>query len=110
MSASKIQETFDLARSRHQAGQLSEAEALYRQVLAREPNHAPTFHMLGMLAVQVGRADMAIGLFRTAIARTPNPPAPIASWETFSLQPADGLMQQPPIEAPSKSSPTIPKQ
>src|SRR5688500_13700803 len=48
------------AVSHHQAGQAAEAERLYRQVLAVDPEQADALHLLGVLAYQVGRADLAV--------------------------------------------------
>ena len=53
--------------SRHQAGRLAEAEKIYRQVLAQQPDHADALHLLGVLAVQTGRLDTAVDLIRRAI-------------------------------------------
>lgn len=74
MSDHTLQQTYDSAVREHQAGRLREAEALYRQVLARQPNHANTFHMLGNLAFQVGQVPPALELIRHAIAINPGIP------------------------------------
>jgi len=67
-----LQQVFDLALQHHQAGRLSEAEKLYRQILAQQPEHADALHLLGVIAHQAGRNDIAIGLIRQAIMLRPN--------------------------------------
>ena len=52
---------------RHQAGRLAEAEACYRRVLAAQPRHADAMHLLGVIAQQQGRSDLAVELIRQAI-------------------------------------------
>jgi 2-polyprenyl-3-methyl-5-hydroxy-6-metoxy-1,4-benzoquinol methylase len=52
----------------HQAGHLAEAENWYRQVLAIEPDHFDSLHLLGVLAQQSGRGDLAASLISKAIA------------------------------------------
>ena len=37
----------------HQRGQLAEAEQIYRKILAIDPRHADSLHLLGALAHQV---------------------------------------------------------
>ena len=59
----------------HQTGKLAEAEALYRQVLATQPQHVDALHLLGVLAHQVGRPGRAIEAIRKAIALQPNVPS-----------------------------------
>jgi len=59
---------FEDALGHHRAGRLSEAEALYRRILAADPRHADSLHLLGMIACQVGRHDLAVGLIGEAIA------------------------------------------
>jgi len=59
---------FARAVAHHQIGRMAEAESLYRQVLAVEPNHAESHHYLGVLAWQIGRADIAEAMIGTAIA------------------------------------------
>jgi protein O-GlcNAc transferase len=67
-----IPQAFDLATTRHLAGRLAEAEALYRQILAAQPNHADALHRLGVIAQQVGRHDLAAAMIRQAIVLNPN--------------------------------------
>jgi tetratricopeptide (TPR) repeat protein len=69
-----IDEALQMAVQRHQARQLSEAEALYRQVLASQPNHPDALHLLGVLASQVKRHDMAVNLISRAVQVNPNVP------------------------------------
>jgi tetratricopeptide (TPR) repeat protein/2-polyprenyl-3-methyl-5-hydroxy-6-metoxy-1,4-benzoquinol methylase len=59
---------FKSAIRHHQAGQLADAERIYRQILAANPSHFGSLHLLGILAHQVGRHDAAIDLFGRAIA------------------------------------------
>jgi FkbM family methyltransferase len=56
----------------HRAGQLAQAGALYRQVLAGDPANFDATHLLGMLALQSGQAPDAIELMRRAIAIRPD--------------------------------------
>jgi uncharacterized protein (TIGR02466 family) len=51
-----------------QAGHYQEAESCYRQVLAAYPRHAEASYLLGGLAHQLGRGDLAVPLLRTAVA------------------------------------------
>jgi len=68
------QQTFHQALQHHQAGRLHEAEQLYRQILAQEPNHADALHHLGMTAGQAGRNDIAVELIGRALAIKPDYP------------------------------------
>ncbi|MCS5612875.1 MAG: tetratricopeptide repeat protein [Candidatus Poribacteria bacterium] len=56
----------------HQTGQLSEAEKLYQQVLADDPQNADAFHLLGIIAYQRNKYQLAIDLITQAIATDPN--------------------------------------
>lgn len=71
MAQLTIEKTFQAATRHHQAGQLPQAEALYRQILAEQPNHAHALHLLGVVAHQVGRNDIALDFIRQAIALAP---------------------------------------
>jgi predicted O-linked N-acetylglucosamine transferase (SPINDLY family) len=56
------------ALEHQKAGRLAQAENLYKQVLAINPRHADTLHLLGVISYQTGRPEPAIGLIRQAIA------------------------------------------
>ncbi|REK11192.1 MAG: tetratricopeptide repeat protein [Planctomycetota bacterium] len=69
-----IGDVYQAAVQAHQAGRLADAERLYRQVLAAEPQHAYALDMLGLLALQAGHADVARELIGRAIALAGNVP------------------------------------
>jgi protein O-GlcNAc transferase len=69
-----IPQAFQTALQHHQAGRLTDAEALYRQILAVQPDHAEALHSLGLLAHQVGRHDLALEWIRQAIVLDPHNP------------------------------------
>jgi tetratricopeptide (TPR) repeat protein len=56
----------------HQAGRLSEAEAIYGQILAADPHHADALHLLGMIEYQGRRYEDAARLIEQAIAIRPD--------------------------------------
>jgi len=51
----------------HSAGQLYEAERLYRNILSIDPNHADSLHLLGVIGHQAGRNQAAEAMIRKAI-------------------------------------------
>ncbi len=57
------------ALQHHRAGRLQEAQAIYRQILDEDPNHADALHLLGVLAYQTGNDQAGIELITRAIAR-----------------------------------------
>ena len=69
-----VQQVIDLGLAHHRASRFAEAEALYRQVLAVEPNNPDGLFLLGTLAHQLGRHDLAVELIGRAIARNPQFP------------------------------------
>jgi protein O-GlcNAc transferase len=72
MSQLSIEQTFQIALQYHRAGQLPQAEKLYRQVLSPQPKHAGALHYLGVIAYQMGQMDAAVDLIRQAIALQPD--------------------------------------
>ena len=66
--ASRIDGLFELAFRRHQAGQLREAEELYRSILEADPRQLDCLYFLGMIALQDGRPKEAVDLIGQAIA------------------------------------------
>jgi predicted O-linked N-acetylglucosamine transferase (SPINDLY family) len=67
MTQANIDQSIRIALQHHQAGRLAEAERIYRQVLAQQPDHADALHLLGVLAGQAGRFDVGVDLIRRAI-------------------------------------------
>ena len=63
--------SFDAGLAHHRAGRLPQAEAIYRQILASEPNHADSIHLLGVAAFQAGHPDRALDLIIRAIKLQP---------------------------------------
>lgn len=70
-----VQEVFAAALRHHQAGRLSEAERLYRQILLVDSRHADAWHFLGVLAHQAGRNESAVDLIGKAIVQNDRVPA-----------------------------------
>ncbi|HMD53373.1 MAG TPA: tetratricopeptide repeat protein, partial [Phycisphaerae bacterium] len=66
------EQALNLAIQHHQAGRIAEAQAIHRQILAREPNNADALHLLGVIAYQTGRRQEAVKLIQRAIAINPN--------------------------------------
>ena len=56
----------------HQAGRLSEAEDLYRRILAAEPRHFDSLQLLGVILHQRGEHEAAVRQIDAAIAINPN--------------------------------------
>ncbi|WP_051497750.1 tetratricopeptide repeat protein, partial [Candidatus Contendibacter odensensis] len=56
----------------HQADQLAEAEAIYRQILAIQPYHSDALHLLGLIYHQRGHHQQASELLHQAIAKNSN--------------------------------------
>jgi protein O-GlcNAc transferase len=66
-----ISKALTTALAHHQAGRLSVAEKVYRQILDVEPNHADALHLLGVLASQVHNEQAALDLIGRAIRVNP---------------------------------------
>jgi tetratricopeptide (TPR) repeat protein len=66
-----IAELFQHALHNHQNGVLPHADALYRQVIQADPDHAQAHHLLGILAHQQGNLDDAAALIGRATTLQP---------------------------------------
>src|SRR5262245_38752718 len=55
-----------------QQGQLAEAEACYRKILAIDRQHVDANHLLGVLKAQEGRTEEALGFIEAAAAAAPD--------------------------------------
>jgi len=60
-------EVLQAGLAHHEAGRLQEAEQHYRQVLGLEPRNADALHLLGVLALQCGHAQVAVEYISAAI-------------------------------------------
>jgi len=70
-----VSNLFVQARASHGGGRFQEAEALYREILAVDPSHADSWHLMGVIACQTGRNEAAEELIAQAIALNPKEPA-----------------------------------
>jgi tetratricopeptide (TPR) repeat protein len=70
-----IDKLFQQARTHLDAGRLREAGALYQQILGEKPDHAPSLHLLGVVALQIGQTQLAVNLIRGAVETDPAVPA-----------------------------------
>ncbi|MFL2770098.1 MAG: tetratricopeptide repeat protein [Rhodospirillaceae bacterium] len=66
-----LKQTLHEAVSCHQAGDLIEAERLYRRVLGEAPDHVDALNLLGVVAQQKGNLEDALSLFDRAMAAAP---------------------------------------
>lgn len=57
-----------------QQGRLADAEAVCARILQASPHQPDALHLLGAIALQDGKVELAVDLIRKAIARNPNNP------------------------------------
>jgi tetratricopeptide (TPR) repeat protein len=62
-----LQQVMGQAEQLQAQGELQKSEGLLRQILQNAPNFAPAIHLLGVIAHQSGKADMAMDLITKAI-------------------------------------------
>ncbi len=80
------------AIAQHQAGQLQEAEGLYRAILQMQPKHPEANHNMGVLAVQMKRPATGLPHFMAALEVDP-------TRGQYWLSYIDGLFQSDQLEA-----------
>jgi protein O-GlcNAc transferase len=66
-SGSSISDLFQRGVADHRAGRLEQARAAYHQLLTITPAHADALHLLGLIARQTGRHDLAVEYIGQAI-------------------------------------------
>src|SRR2546423_10740868 len=71
MSTVAIEQAMRAAFAHHQAGRLREAEHIYRQVLAVQPEHFEALQLLGLVAHATGHNDAAVELMSKALRVNP---------------------------------------
>ena len=67
--APQVARLYALADQHHRAGRSGDAELACRQVLSIEPGNSDARHLLGVIALQSGRYDVAAQLLGQAVAR-----------------------------------------
>jgi tetratricopeptide (TPR) repeat protein len=67
-----IQTVLEQAVEYHQAGDLAQAEQLYKEVLHADPHHAVALQLLGAVVRQSGNNELAIDYFRQALHLKPD--------------------------------------
>src|SRR5262245_60605226 len=63
-----IEQALQIAVQHHAAGQLQQAEQIYRQVLAQDPNNFDALQLLGTIAIHTGHVEAGIELISRAVA------------------------------------------
>jgi SAM-dependent methyltransferase/Tfp pilus assembly protein PilF len=70
-ASASVQQAMQAAVAHYQARRFQQAEALCRQILQAEPGQADALHLLGMLARDFGKTELALELIGKAIAARP---------------------------------------
>ena len=66
------QQALGLAMEHHNAGRLPQAESIYQQILQADPSQPDALHLLGVIALQVGKNDVAVDLITKALSLKPD--------------------------------------
>ena len=91
-----IEQALQQGVAAHNAGNLQEAERLYRAILEAQPKHPDANHNLGLIAVAVNQAGVALTLFKTALDVNP-------SIEQFWLSYVDTLVKNNELKDAKKA-------
>jgi protein O-GlcNAc transferase len=62
---------FTAALAHHEAGRIENARTLYRDILAGDPDHAESLHLLGLITAQEGRGETGGAMIRRAMELKP---------------------------------------
>lgn len=63
--------TLSEALQHHEAGRIGKAQALYRGILAQDPDHADSLHLLGLITAEQGNPAAGAALIQRAMALAP---------------------------------------
>ena len=67
-----VEQALQQAIAHHRAGQLQDAERLYRAILDTQPKHPDANHNLGVIAISLNKIKAALTLFKIALEASPN--------------------------------------
>jgi tetratricopeptide (TPR) repeat protein len=90
-----IEQALHQSLAAHKAGNLQEAERLYRTILQIQPAHPDANHNLGLIAVSSNEAVAALPLFKNALEANPK-------IEQFWLSYINALIKQKQLETAKK--------
>jgi len=77
---------FNRAVEAHRSGRVSEAEALYREIIAGDPRNFDALHLLGIVCSDTGKVSDADKFFRQALAIDPNFPPCFVNYGFYLLK------------------------
>ncbi len=66
-AATAVHATFNQGLALHQQGKLTDAARLYGEALQQQPNHFDALHLLGVIAAQTKKTELAVELITKAI-------------------------------------------
>jgi len=72
MSSFSVEQLIQFAKAHHQAGRLADAETIYRNILSRSSDHPDALSLLGVVAIQTGRFQLAAQSLRRAVSIAPD--------------------------------------
>lgn len=107
MSATPRSPTLQQAIARHRAGDLGTAAQLYRQLIDADPDNAEAYQLLGVLAQQMGKPDLALQLLETAIQLQPRHAAALANLSILLRARGDNAAALAKAEAAVAADPTL---
>jgi predicted O-linked N-acetylglucosamine transferase (SPINDLY family) len=71
-SMNTVAQSLDLAVRFHQTGNLQQAELAYRQILQVDPENVNALHLLGLIALQMGKLELAVEHISQAVRLKPD--------------------------------------
>src|SRR5689334_12773109 len=72
MNTIPMEKAVEIALEQHLAGHFARAEALYVEILRQDPGNVDAIHLLGVLAHQGRKSDIAVQLISRAIRKRPD--------------------------------------
>lgn len=107
MSAKPNPKALQQAIARHRAGDLGSAAQLYRSLIDQDPNNADAYQLLGVLAQQMGKADLAVQLLETAIRLQPRHATALANLSVLLRARGDAAAALANAEAAVAADPNL---
>ncbi len=85
-------------------GQLWPAQECYRAILERDPGQPDALHLTGLIAIEAGRIEAAIRMFKQAVSRKPADPALRGSYAEALIQNNDPVAAERQLRRAQKLS------